>query len=105
MLRKIVFLVVAMALLAPVAIADEWVGYITDEHCGIKGAKKDHGDCAKSCAGRGAALLLYDVAGKKLYKLDDQTAAKAMAGQKVKVTGELAEETIKVKSIVEEAEE
>lgn len=104
MLRRIMFLVLAMTL-STAAFAGEWVGYITDEHCGIKGAKKDHGSCALSCAGRGAALVFYDVAGKKLYKLDDQDAAKKMAGNKVKLMGEEAEGTITVKSIVEEAEE
>jgi hypothetical protein len=104
MLRRIMFLVLALSLSTAV-FAGEWVGYITDEHCGTKGAKKGHGSCALSCAGRGAALLLYNVADEKLYKLDDQEAAKRMAGNKVKVTGELEEGTIKVKAIVEEAEE
>ena len=105
MVRRIAFLLLVLAVMAPALYADEWVGYITDEHCGAKGAKDEHGSCALSCAGRGAALLLYNEADKELYKLDDQEAAKRMTGHKVKVTGTIEEGTIKVTSIVEAAAE
>ena len=104
MVRRIGLLLLVLAMMAPALYADEWVGYITDEHCGAKGAKADHGSCALSCAGRGAALVFYNEANKELYKLDDQEAAKRMAGHKVKVTGTMEEGTIKVTSIVEAEE-
>lgn len=101
MLRRIAFLLLILLAITPAVFADEWVGFITDEHCGAKGASEKHGSCALSCAGRGAALLLYNEADKELYKLDDQEAAKKMVGHKVKVTGIKEEGTIKVASIVE----
>ena len=101
MLRRFAFAVLVFTLMTPAAFAGEWVGWITDEHCGEKGAKKDHGSCALRCAGRGEALVLYNLADKQLYKLDDQEAAKKHAGQKVKVTGTNDEGKIKVTSIEE----
>ena len=105
MLRRIALLLLMVTLTAPAMYAEEWVGWITDEHCGAKGAKEEHGSCALRCAERGAALLLYNLADKELYKLDDQAAAKAMAGKKVKVSGTMEEGTIKVTSIAEEGAE
>jgi hypothetical protein len=102
MLRRIAFVLLLLIALAPAMYAEEWVGYITDEHCGAKGAKAEHGSCAARCAERGAALLLYNIADEQLYKLDDQAAAKAMIGKKVKVAGTKEEEGgIKVTSITE----
>jgi hypothetical protein len=105
MFRRIAFLLLIVTLAAPAMYADEWVGWITDEHCGAKGAKEEHGSCALRCADRGAALLLYNLADKELYKLDDQEAAKKMVGKKVKVSGTKEEGTIKVTSITEEPSE
>ena len=106
MLRRmtLTFLVLVMAGL-PVFAAD-WTGWIVDEHCGAKGAADGHKSCALKCAKDGAALLLYNPADEKLYKLSDQDAAKAHAGEKVKVVGTLEGETITVESIaaVEKAE-
>lgn len=101
MLRRVsmVFLLLVMA--APVAFADEWVGWITDEHCGAKGESPDHGSCALRCHGRGAALVLYNLADKELYKLDNQETAKANVGKKVKITGTKEDGTIKIESVEE----
>jgi hypothetical protein len=90
-----------MTLAAPALMADEWVGWITDEHCGAKGANEGHKSCALSCAGRGAAFVLYNTADEKIYKLSDQAAAKENLGKKVKVTGTVAEDTITVESIAD----
>lgn len=104
MVRRIAFVLLVLLTLTPAMYAEDWVGYITDEHCGAKGAKAEHGSCAARCAERGAALLLYNIADEQLYKLDDQAAAKAMIGKKVKVSGAKEEGeggTIKVTSITE----
>lgn len=94
-------LFLCVALMAPTAFADDLVGWITDEHCGAKGAKSEHKSCALSCAGRGAAFVFYNLADEKIYKLDDQEAAKKHVGHKVKVAGTVEESTIKVTSITE----
>ncbi len=101
MLRRIAMVVLVLTMMAPALYADEWVGWITDEHCGAKGESPDHGSCALRCHGRGAALVLYNLADKELYKLDDQETAKAHVGHKVKVVGTKADGTIKVESVEE----
>lgn len=105
MTRRIVFLLLVLTALAPAMYADEWVGWITDEHCGAKGASKEHASCALRCNKGGAKLVLYNLADKEVYQLDDQEAAKKLAGQKVKVTGTVAEGAIKVEKIEEAGEE
>lgn len=97
--------IACMLLIAPALLADEWVGWITDEHCGAKGAADGHKSCALKCADGGAALVLYNEADKQLYKLSDQAAAKEHVGHKVKVEGTIEGSTITVKSIAEAAPE
>jgi hypothetical protein len=100
MVRRLAFVLLALTVLsAPMALADEWIGWITDEHCGAKGASAEHKSCALSCAGRGAAFVLYTDADKQLYKLSDQKAAKEHVGSRVKVVGTKDESGIKVESI------
>jgi hypothetical protein len=96
--------VIALALailMAPNLSAGTWTGWITDEHCGAKGAKAEHKGCALSCAGRGAALVFYNSADEKIYKLDSQDLAKEHLGAEVELTGELEGDTVQVKSITE----
>ena len=73
-------------------------GWITDEWCGSKNANAEGKSCALSCAGKGAALVLYSEG--KSYKLSDQKAAAENVGIEVVVTGTLAKDgTIAVKAI------
>ena len=76
-----------------------WTGWVTDEHCGAKGASADHKACAEKCAANGSKLVFYNNADKKIYGLDKQDVAKANLGHEVKVTGELEGKSIKVDSI------
>lgn len=78
-----------------------WTGWVTDEHCGAKGANADHKACAEKCAGKGSKLVFYNNADKKIYGLDKQDVAKANLGHEVKVSGELEGKDIKVDSISE----
>lgn len=102
MLRRIMLtsFVLLMLIGLPLQAAD-WTGWITDEHCGAKGASEGHKGCALKCAGDGGALVFYNPADEKIYKLSDQTAAKANVGHKVKVVGTVEGETITVESISE----
>ena len=103
MFRKLTLTLLACAfLLAAPLQAAEWTGWITDEHCGAKRASGEQADCALKCAERGAALVLYNSADQKIYKLSDQDAAKAHAGKKVRVVGTAEEDKITVESISEE---
>lgn len=76
-----------------------WTGWVTDEHCGAKGASADHQACAEKCMTNGSKLVFYNTADKKIYSLDKQDVAKANLGHEVKVTGELDGKNIKVASI------
>ena len=99
MLRRTTITLVVLLMAGLPLYAAEWTGWITDEHCGTKGASSGHKSCAVKCAKDGAALLFYNTADEKLYKLSDQDAAKKHIGENVKVVGTLGGETITVESI------
>jgi tRNA isopentenyl-2-thiomethyl-A-37 hydroxylase MiaE len=103
-MKKLIVLFALLALtLAALAGAagtkGTWTGWVTDEHCGAKGASADHKACAEKCAGNGSKLVFYNNADKKVYGLDKQDVAKANLGHEVKVSGELDGKNIKVDSI------
>jgi hypothetical protein len=85
--------------LASAGTKGTWTGWITDDHCGAKGAKAEHKGCAEKCLGDGSKLVFYNTEDKKLYSLDKQDVAKEHLGHEVKVTGEVDGDAIKVESI------
>lgn len=98
----VLFALLALAVAALAGAAGtkgSWTGWVTDEHCGAKGASADHKACAEKCIGRGDKLVFYNTADKKIYALDNQDMAKAHIGHEVKVTGEVDGKNIKVESI------
>jgi len=95
-------LAVVLALLplaSLLADAGSWNGWITDESCGAKGAKAEHAACAKKCMDKGAKLVFFNNADKKIYKLDKQDVAKDHIGHEVTVKGEAKGDSIAVTSI------
>lgn len=98
---KKAFAVLALAaLLVPaLASADSWTGWITDDHCGAKGASADHASCAKKCLDQGGKLVFFNSADQKLYSLDNQKLAEENIGHEVVVTGTADGTSIKVESI------
>jgi hypothetical protein len=86
------------ALASSFSFAADFTGYIIDESCSTKPAMKGNENCAKKClkGGSPAVLLMED---GKVYKLDDQAKVSEHAGHKVKVTGNLNGDTIKVDTI------
>ncbi len=104
MLRKAALVVLMCLLVASFALAKErtWMGWVTDTHCGAKGANSGHTDCITKCVKAGGAkLALYVPASKKVFVLGNQEKAEAFAAQEVVVKGELdeASNTIKITSI------
>ena len=87
------------ALAGAAATKGSWTGWVTDEHCGAKGASADHKACAEKCVTKGSKLVFYNNADKKIYGLDKQDVAKANLGHEVKVSGEVDGKNIKVASI------
>ena len=92
-------LLALMAVLASAGTKGTWTGWVTDEHCGAKGASADHKACAEKCATQGAKLVFYNTGDKKIYSLDKQDVAKDNIGHEVQVTGEVDGKAIKVESI------
>jgi len=90
----------AVSFLAPaLAHAGDWTGWVTDEHCGAKGASADHKHCAEKCIKSGGKLVFYNEGDKKIYTLDNQELAKQHLGHQVKVSGDVEGSGIKVKTI------
>ena len=85
-------------LLSAGAIAADFSGYIIDQKCASKPAMKGAEACARKCIKGGEAAVLLTADGK-VYKIDDQAKAVEHAGHKVKITGALDGETIKIESI------
>ena len=100
---KRIALVIALVLIAaPVLYAGTWTGWISDEHCGAKGNNADHKSCAMKCAKEhNAKLVFYNNADQKIYTLDNQDLAMKNIGHEVTVSGDAAEDSIKVSGIEE----
>jgi|ERR1041384_4031271 len=97
-MQRGIVLFAAALIFATGAVAADFTGYVIDESCASKPAMKGNEACARKCIRGGSpAVLLADSA--KVYKLDDQAKAVEHAGHKVKVTGTLNGDTIKVESI------
>ena len=75
-------------------------GYISDSHCGAKGAKAGHEECAVKCVKEhdGKYVFVND-ADHKVYAIDNQDKAAAHAGHHVTVKGAVEGDTLKVASI------
>jgi hypothetical protein len=97
MKRVIALFALGLPLAAGVFAAD-FSGYVIDQTCASKPAMKGNEACARKCikGGAPAVLLTTDA---KVYKLDDQAKAVEHAGHKVKVTGAVDGDTIKIESI------
>jgi hypothetical protein len=99
---KKLLLVTCVSLFAITLTAGEWTGYISESGCGAK-----HNDgsaasikCVQSCVKRGAAPVFVTEDGK-VVKIEDSSKSKVMEvlGQKVKVTGELNDDTLKIDTV------
>ena len=62
----------ALILAAPSFAAESWTGWITDSHCGAKGANAKHTKaCVEKCAGsKDGKVVFYNNADQKLYEID-----------------------------------
>jgi hypothetical protein len=93
-------LVTAPLFAAGTAASATWTGWITDSHCGAKGANAQHTkDCAAKCAKDGGKVVFFNNADKKLYDLDKTDLALEHVGHEVSVTGKLAGNKIAVEKI------
>lgn len=80
--------------------ADTMTGYISDGHCGAKGAKAGHEECATKCVTEhGAKYVFVNDADHKVYAIDDQQKVAAHAGHHVTVKGTVQGDDLKLDSI------
>jgi len=78
--------------------AGSWTGFITDSHCGKRGAVKDHtADCVEKCVKGGDKAQIMNEADGKAYNLDGWDKVKTLMGGKVTVKGSLDEKTATIK--------
>ena len=102
----VLFVVLAVALVAvPVlaaGTAGSWTGYVTDSHCGAKGANAKHTQaCAAKCVKEGSTVQFVNDADKKVYEVDKAhwDAAMSHVGHQVKVTGSVDGSNLTVEKI------
>ena len=75
-------------------------GYISDSHCGAKGAKEGHAECAAKCVKEHDAKYVFvNDADHKVYAIDAQDKVAAHAGHHVTVKGTVEGDNLKVESI------
>lgn len=75
-------------------------GYISDSHCGAKGAKEGHAECATKCVKEhGAKYVFVNDADHKVYAIDAQDKVAAHAGHHVTVKGTVEGDNLKLDSI------
>ncbi|HEV7670558.1 MAG TPA: hypothetical protein VGS22_18720 [Thermoanaerobaculia bacterium] len=92
---------IAVLMAAPSFAAGTWTGWITDSHCGAKGANAKHTKaCAEKCAHeKDGKVVFYNNADQKIYDIDKTDLALEHVGHEVTVTGTLTGTSIKVDSI------
>jgi hypothetical protein len=111
-MKKIALTLLAMAFLvsvsaaqdnksaAPKAKSEKISGWITDEKCAsAKGTEASHVDCAKKCIGSGIPAVFVSDKDKKIYKIDNQDAAKGHEGHHVKVAGQVTGDSIHIDTV------
>ena len=68
--------------------AAQWTGYITDTHCGPKGAVKEHTvACVDKCMKVGSKAQILNESDQKIYNLDSFDKVRDLMGHKVTVKG------------------
>lgn len=78
-----------------------WDGFVTDTHCGTNCQRtsdmKPDRACVRLCVRKGSKYGLWY--GDHVYELEPQAQAAKFAAENVRVTGEMANDTIRIRSI------
>jgi hypothetical protein len=69
--------------------ADSMTGWVTEDHCGAKGASANHRECGLKCVKEGHKVAFYDEATKKVYTFDTdcQKPMEGMMAEEVRLSG------------------
>lgn len=99
-MKKVLAVAVAVILAGGRAGAEggvkgEWTGYITDAHCGARGANKDHtAACVDKCVKGGSKAQVRNEADGKTYELAAFDARlKPLVGKRVILKGSMDPDT------------
>ncbi len=80
-----------------------WEGLVTDTHCGTNcqrtSAMTPDRACVRRCVKQGSKYGLWY--GNHVYLLEPQSKALKFAAENVRVTGDMANDTINIKSITQ----
>jgi hypothetical protein len=97
-----VMLLVASGSLGFAQSQSTWDGFVTDTHCGTNcqrtSAMTPDSACVRRCVRRGSKYGLWHR--DHVYVLEPQSQAAKFAAEKVRVIGDLLNDTIRIKSIV-----
>jgi hypothetical protein len=78
-----------------------WDGFVTDTHCGTHcqrtSAMTPDRACVRRCVKQGSKYGLWS--GDHVYTLEPQLEASKFSAENVRVTGDLSNDTIQIKSI------
>ena len=89
-MKKTVLAILGSAFIAGAAFAaDSMTGWVTEAHCGAKGANAGHKECGDKCVKGGQQVAFYDESTKKVYNFDAdcQKPMEGMMAQEVTLTG------------------
>jgi len=89
-MKKAILAILGSAFLAGAAFAAETMtGWVTEAHCGAKGASASHKECGAKCVKEGQKVAFYDEATKKVYNFDAdcQKPMEGMMAQEVTLSG------------------
>jgi hypothetical protein len=93
-MRKLTF---AITLFACSAFAGEWTGFISDSHCGAKHTDASGAACIQKCI-KGGAKAVFVTSDNKVLEISNPAKVAKLEGQKVTVKGDLAGDTLTIKS-------
>jgi hypothetical protein len=108
--KKLLVVAALLAFSSAMAFAGQWSGYISDEKCATSGAKaakasdwinpKAFESCAQKCVREGSPVV-FVTEDNKILKLDADSTKKALphVGHRVKLTGTLENDTLKINKI------
>jgi hypothetical protein len=85
--------------LALTATAGEWSGVLTDAKCKHTDGSAKSIKCAEACIKGGQPVVFVDTATNQVYKVANPEKGQGHYGHKVKVTGEVANETLTIESV------
>jgi hypothetical protein len=98
------FALISMLLMSSLCLAQSpktWNGFVTDTHCGTNCQRssdmRPDRACVRICVRKGSKYGLWY--GNHVYELQPQAKAAKFAAENVRVTGEMANDIIRIESI------